>query len=104
MSPRVGWVSGTQPTGIRAFTVGCPPLTHPTNDGSDRIGGRLSSSRHSGESMLEAPTGVQTPDEILVQRARERDPGAREELFQRYRGDAFRVAYRLLGHEQDAMD
>jgi RNA polymerase sigma-70 factor (ECF subfamily) len=54
--------------------------------------------------MLEAPTSVQTPDEVLVQRARERDPGAREELFQRYRGDAFRVAYRLLGHEQDAMD
>jgi RNA polymerase sigma-70 factor (ECF subfamily) len=54
--------------------------------------------------MLEAPNGVQTPDEILVQRARERDPGAREELFQRYRGDAYRVAYRLLGHEQDALD
>jgi RNA polymerase sigma-70 factor (ECF subfamily) len=54
--------------------------------------------------MLEAPTSMQTPDEVLVQRARERDPGAREELFQRYRGDAYRVAYRLLGHEQDAMD
>ena len=54
--------------------------------------------------MLEAPTSVQTPDEVLVQRARERDPGAREDLFQRYRGDAYRVAYRLLGHEQDAMD
>src|SRR5262245_24113367 len=54
--------------------------------------------------MLEAPTSVQTPDEVLVQRARERDAGAREELFHRYRGDAFRVAYRLLGHEQDAMD
>jgi len=54
--------------------------------------------------MLEAPTSVQTPDEVLVQRAREHDPDAREELFQRYRGDAYRVAYRLLGHEQDAMD
>jgi len=54
--------------------------------------------------MLEAPPGVQTPDEILVQRARERDSAAREELFQRYRTDAYRVAYRLLGHEQDAMD
>ncbi len=54
--------------------------------------------------MLEAPPSVQTPDEILVQRARERDASAREELFQRYRSDAYRVAYRLLGHEQDAMD
>jgi RNA polymerase sigma-70 factor (ECF subfamily) len=54
--------------------------------------------------MLDAPPSVQTPDEILVQRARERDPSAREELFQRYRTDAYRVAYRLLGHEQDAMD
>lgn len=54
--------------------------------------------------MLEAPTSVQVPDEVLVRRARERDPDAREELFQRYRGDAYRVAYRLLGHEQDAMD
>jgi len=54
--------------------------------------------------MVEAPTSVQTPDEVLVQRARGRDPGAREELFQRYRSDAYRVAYRLLGHEQDALD
>jgi RNA polymerase sigma-70 factor, ECF subfamily len=54
--------------------------------------------------MLEAVLSVQTPDEILVQRAREKDAFAREELFQRYRNDAFRVAYRLLGHEQDAMD
>jgi len=54
--------------------------------------------------MLEAPPSVETPDEILVQRARERDASAREELFQRYRTDAYRVAYRLLGHEQDAMD
>ena len=36
--------------------------------------------------------------------ARERDAVAREELFQRYRDDAYRVAYRLLGHEQDALD
>jgi RNA polymerase sigma-70 factor (ECF subfamily) len=54
--------------------------------------------------MLDAPPSVQTPDEILVQRVRERDLAAREELFQRYREDAFRVAYRLLGHEQDALD
>ncbi|MGB2611345.1 MAG: sigma-70 family RNA polymerase sigma factor, partial [Isosphaeraceae bacterium] len=54
--------------------------------------------------MLDAPSSVQTPDEILVRRARERDAIAREELFQRYREDAYRVAYRLLGHEQDALD
>jgi RNA polymerase sigma-70 factor (ECF subfamily) len=54
--------------------------------------------------MLDASPSVQTPDEILVRRARERDAGAREELFQRYREDAFRVAYRLLGQEQDALD
>jgi RNA polymerase sigma-70 factor (ECF subfamily) len=54
--------------------------------------------------MLEAFTSVDTPDEVLVQRARQRDPSAQEELFQRYRGEAYRVAYRLLGHEQDALD
>ncbi len=54
--------------------------------------------------MLEAPPSVQTPDEILVKRARERDASAREELFERYRMDGYRVAYRLLGHEQDALD
>jgi RNA polymerase sigma-70 factor (ECF subfamily) len=54
--------------------------------------------------MLEAPPSVQTPDEILIKRARRRDPAAREELFERYRFDAYRVAYRLLGHEQDALD
>jgi len=54
--------------------------------------------------MLDAPSSVQAPDEILVRRARERDAVAREELFQRYREDAYRVAYRLLGHEQDALD
>jgi RNA polymerase sigma-70 factor (ECF subfamily) len=54
--------------------------------------------------MLEVFPSVQTPDEVLVRRARERDSNAREELFQRYREDAYRVAYRLLGHEQDALD
>jgi RNA polymerase sigma-70 factor (ECF subfamily) len=54
--------------------------------------------------MLEAPTCVQTPDEILVPRARAGDRTACEELFQRHRGDSYQVAYRLLGHEQDALD
>jgi RNA polymerase sigma-70 factor (ECF subfamily) len=57
--------------------------------------------------MREAPTGVLTPDETdetLVQRSREGDPSAREELFGRYFGVSYRVAHRLLGHEQDALD
>ncbi len=49
-------------------------------------------------------TSVQTPDELLVRRAREGDAAAREELFQRHRGDSYRVAYRQLGNEQDALD
>jgi RNA polymerase sigma-70 factor, ECF subfamily len=55
--------------------------------------------------MLEVPTtDVQTPDELLVRRAREGDAPAREELFLRHRNDAYWVAYRFLGHEQDALD
>jgi RNA polymerase sigma-70 factor (ECF subfamily) len=54
--------------------------------------------------MLEVVTGVQTPDETLVRLAREGDDSARDELFRRYRSDAYRYAYRQLGHEQDALD
>jgi len=54
--------------------------------------------------MPEAPTGVVTPDETLVHRARGGDSFAREELFRRHGGVAYRVAFRLLGHEQDALD
>jgi RNA polymerase sigma-70 factor (ECF subfamily) len=55
--------------------------------------------------MLEAlATGVQTPDDLLVRRARQGDAAAYGELYERYRGDAYRVAYRQLGHEQDALD
>jgi RNA polymerase sigma-70 factor (ECF subfamily) len=54
--------------------------------------------------MAEAPTGVLTPDETLVERSRGGDAVAREELFRRHFGVAFRVAYRHLGHEQDALD
>ena len=49
-------------------------------------------------------TSVQTPDELLVRRAREGDARAREELFHRHRSDSYRVAYRQLGNEQDALD
>jgi RNA polymerase sigma-70 factor (ECF subfamily) len=54
--------------------------------------------------MLEVVTGVQTPDETLVRLARGGDNSAREELFRRYGSDAYRYAYRQLGHEQDALD
>src|SRR5215471_7539120 len=55
--------------------------------------------------MLEAPTtGVETPDELLVRRAREGDGAACAELFHRHRGDSYRLAYRQLGNEQDALD
>jgi RNA polymerase sigma-70 factor, ECF subfamily len=54
--------------------------------------------------MLQALSDVQTPDEALVRRARAGDCPAREELFQRHRGESYRYAYRLLGHEEDALD
>jgi len=54
--------------------------------------------------MPEAPTVVLTPDETLVDQARLGDRSAREELFRRHAGVAYRVAFRLLGHEQDARD
>src|SRR4029079_8278558 len=49
-------------------------------------------------------TGVLTSDEILVARSRAGDRCAREELFHRHWGVSYRVAHRLLGHEQDALD
>src|SRR4051812_39725892 len=55
--------------------------------------------------MAEAPAGVVTaPDETLVDLARKGDRPAREELFRRHFEVAHRVAYRLLGNEQDALD
>jgi RNA polymerase sigma-70 factor (ECF subfamily) len=44
------------------------------------------------------------PDETLVERARGGDAPAREELFRRHFGVSYRVARRLLGHDQDALD
>lgn len=54
-----------------------------------------------------SPETVPSPDEedeSLVARARRGDPRAREELFRRHWGISRRVAFRLLGHEQDAED
>jgi RNA polymerase sigma-70 factor (ECF subfamily) len=43
-------------------------------------------------------------DEQLLQRFASGDRQVLEELFRRYRGPAYRVAYRLLGQEADALD
>jgi RNA polymerase sigma-70 factor, ECF subfamily len=43
-------------------------------------------------------------DEALVCRAIAGDRESLEELFERYRLVAYRVAYRLLGNEADALD
>jgi RNA polymerase sigma-70 factor, ECF subfamily len=43
-------------------------------------------------------------DEQLVARAARGDREALDELFRRYRSVAYRVAYRLLGNEADALD
>jgi len=54
--------------------------------------------------MPEVANGVSTADETLVDLARRGDRSACEELFYRHRGVAYSVAYRFLGHEQDAQD
>jgi RNA polymerase sigma-70 factor (ECF subfamily) len=43
-------------------------------------------------------------DAELLQRANAGERDALEELFVRHRSLAYRVAYRLLGHEEDALD
>jgi RNA polymerase sigma-70 factor (ECF subfamily) len=43
-------------------------------------------------------------DDKLLERSAQGDREALEELFRRYRQVAYRVAYRLLGHEADALD
>jgi RNA polymerase sigma-70 factor, ECF subfamily len=54
---------------------------------------------------VQSPAGVAAPDdEALVCQARQGDRAASEELFRRHRGVAYRVAYRYLGNEQDALD
>ncbi len=47
---------------------------------------------------------VEIDDDQLLLRFHEGDRAALEELFQKYRQPAFRVAYRLLGNEADALD
>jgi RNA polymerase sigma-70 factor (ECF subfamily) len=55
--------------------------------------------------MPGASIGVPTSDdETLVALARQGDRPACEELFRRHWVASYRVAYRLLGHEHDALD
>ena len=49
------------------------------------------------------PTLPETDDELIVRANRGNRP-ALEELFRRYREPAYRVAYRLLGNAEDALD
>jgi RNA polymerase sigma-70 factor, ECF subfamily len=53
------------------------------------------------------PVTAPTPperDDLLVARAARGDHQALDELFARYRDPAYRVAYRLLGNAEDALD
>jgi RNA polymerase sigma-70 factor (ECF subfamily) len=52
---------------------------------------------------LPPPPAAPTDDALLARFARG-DRVALDELFRRYRGVAYRVAYRLLGREADALD
>jgi len=58
--------------------------------------------------VISIPSPVAAPcepdDERLLVRFAAGERGALEELFKRYRLPAYRVAYRLLGNEADALD
>jgi len=51
-----------------------------------------------------ADSPVSEPELRLVERAAGGDRQARRDLFERYRDIAFRVAYRVTGHREDALD
>ncbi len=53
---------------------------------------------------ISAPCLPTPSDEELLARYAAGERDALEELFRRYRSPAYRVAYRLLGHEADALD
>jgi RNA polymerase sigma-70 factor (ECF subfamily) len=54
--------------------------------------------------VLNPPGSSVSTDAILLDRLARGDRAALDELFRRYRGVAFRVAYRLLDNEADALD
>src|SRR5213082_641107 len=51
-----------------------------------------------------APCPSQRSDDCLLRHVAAGDRSALDELFRRYRQPAYRVAYRLLGNEADALD
>lgn len=51
-----------------------------------------------------APVALVSDDGQLLERSQAGERAALEELFRRYRGVAYRVAYRLLGNEADSLD
>src|SRR5579871_5014036 len=53
--------------------------------------------------VIDARTAEPDVSDLLV-RLRAKDPETLEDLFRRYRTVAYRVAYRLLGNEADALD
>jgi RNA polymerase sigma-70 factor (ECF subfamily) len=55
-------------------------------------------------SVLPAPVASQPTDTALLERFAAGDRTALDELFRRYRLVGYRVAYRLLGREADALD
>jgi RNA polymerase sigma-70 factor (ECF subfamily) len=54
--------------------------------------------------VVSAPPAPVASDPALLDRFARGDKTALDELFRRYRAVAFRVAYRLLGREADALD
>jgi RNA polymerase sigma-70 factor (ECF subfamily) len=55
-------------------------------------------------SVLHKPVAALPSDTALLERFSAGDRAALDELFHRYRNIAYRVAYRLLGREADALD
>lgn len=54
--------------------------------------------------MLETLDDSRTADLALLQSARSGDVAAQSELYERYRDEAYRTAYRFLSNEHDALD
>lgn len=54
--------------------------------------------------LVTAVSAPETSDEQLLARFAKGDRAALDELFRRYRAMAYRVAFRLLGREADALD
>ena len=54
--------------------------------------------------VVSAPPPAAPTDSALLDRFAAGDTTALDELFRRYRAIAYRVAYRLLGREADALD